>query len=204
MSWGVSGGNIKPRGETERQAVPRGSSCQSKPALDVTEKGDVSDRVASGKAQQTLAHRAEGEERSIKASREATVGKWEEKGSSGGRGVGVRWPFLRPLECLRPHEPWEQTRPCLILMPGSEARWPHLLTQDLSQRPRSPQDRMSLSSGTRWLLFFPQGLSHSSLPRPCRQCVPEAPHCPLCCAGEGWAAAFEPCHLGPRAPHGLN
>ena len=50
------GGNIKPRGQTERKAVPRGSLSQSKPVSDVTKEDNVRDNSGTQGSKQKEEH----------------------------------------------------------------------------------------------------------------------------------------------------
>lgn len=94
----------------------------------------------------------------------------------------------------------------LILMPSLQSQSPHLLTQDLSQRPQSPQGRKShLCSGTLWLLSSFSCCVTPPSPHPL--CCPLAvsvspgPHIALFPRGPGACAAYSVVshHLGPCA-----
>lgn len=94
----------------------------------------------------------------------------------------------------------------LILMSSLESQSPHLLTQDLSQHPQSPQGRMShLCSGTPWLLssFSCCVTSHLLHPLCCPLAVSVSPgsHIALFPWGPGACAAYSVVshHLVPSA-----
>lgn len=185
-SWGVLGGNGKPRDETERQAVPRGSFRQSKPALDVAEKDSVRDRVASGEAQQTSVHRAQGEHGSFP------------RGSPRKAGEGVIWrkrcrSETGTLEVTGVSEASRApgaNEAALILMPSLGFQWPHPLTQGLSQRPRSPRDRMSPALRYTVAPVLSPGVKSLLTPPPLLSVRPQGPTRPSVLCWGGWGGCL--------------
>lgn len=96
------GGNIKPRGQTEREAVPRGSLSQSKSVSDVTKEDNVRDNSGT--------QGSKSKKRSVQASRDGII-RGREKGSPGGPAVGEK--VIVVVTGMSEASPaWEQTRPC--------------------------------------------------------------------------------------------